>query len=1701
MWNIGTVAGGGIGTITLIVEVDAYVEDGEILTNFVTLDYDDANGNPYAQESDSVDVTVTAPVMSFSKTADVTEADPGDTIVYTLLYENSGGGVATGVEITDTIPSDVTFISSNLNYSDKKGNTYTWDIGTMAAYSSGTITITVTVNVGVQDGTILHNTATLDYDDANGNPYNQLTDFADVTVTAPVMSFSKTADVTEADPGDTIVYTLLYENSGGGVATGVEITDTIPSDVTFVSSNPNYDSKNGNTYTWDIGTMAAHSSGTITITVTANVGVQDGTILHNTATFDYSDANGNPYNQLTDFADVTVTAPVMSFSKIADVTKADPSDPIVYTLTYNNSGSGVATDVVITDIIPENTTFVDSDPNFDDVDGNKYTWNIGILPAYSDGTITITVTVDPWTPDGTLLHNEASLDYDDANGNPYNQLSDFADVTVTAPKMTFCKSADKKSADPGDTIVYTLYYENTGSGVATDVIVTDTIPENTTFVDSDPNYDGINGDTYTWNVGTVAGYSYGTITITVTVDPGTPDGTLLHNSATLDYDDANGNPYDQLTDDADVTVTAPKMIFSKVADVILADPGDTIVYTLTYNNIGSGIATDLLIVDTIPENTTFMSSVPMYNASSGDTYSWNIEKLNAYSIGTIEITVTVDAGTLDGTLLHNEASLDYDDANGNPYPQQTDYADVTVTAPVLGVTKTANMKTADPGDQIIYTIVFENSGVGNATNVWINDSIPACTTLVSTSPTYDYMDGDTYKWYYSLIEGGKTVTITIVVEVDVGTPDQTLLHNYVTLNYSDDNGNPLDQESAFADVTVTAPIMQIIKVADVPKADPGDTIIYTICYSNIGTGWATLVTIVDTIPSFTSFVDSNPAYDDVNGDKYTWNINDVAPGKNGTVIITITVDVGTNDETLLHNVVTLDYADANGNYYQQLTDYADVIVTAPIMSISKKVDVTTADPGDPIVYTITYKNTGTGWASLVEIIDTIPSATTFVSSSPAYSSFSGDVYTWEFGNISPGAVEIIKIEVSVNVGTGDKTLLHNTVTLDYADANGNYYPQVSDYADVIVTAPVMSLSKTADVTKVDPGDPIIYTIGYENKGTGNASNVIILDTLPDEVTLISSSLAIDSIVGNKLTWNIAEVLAGKDGNITVTVAVNAGTPDKALLLNEVTLDYSDANGNFIEQLADSATVTVTAPIIILSKDLGMVKVDAYIMVDFRLRIAGEKWHDVVLTLYHDGVGIEVASITRFPGDPDDQSVTIYDVKVGVVPGSFTAVIEYTPWDDVINGEYWGADPCWLILTFPDDSSKRLHHTFNVRHNDTWKWVIDDFTPFIKGQPITYEAVIQYTITYENIGTGDASNVVITDILPENVTLLDSNPAYDSCSGNTYFWNIGSIVAGGKDQILINVSYTFYINGTMLTNEVTLDYSDVNGNFIEKLHASVGVVLSKNIKQNIQEIQPDESGSINQEQYGIGSGASNNIFTMGTISKVTSYLSSSPTYESSCNPAGTPENIKEKHAAELPILEKETTFLVGITIISKISASNYIEYTINSELAIRERTTSTIPNITQLYGLKEESKEPISSKTDAMDIERNVHSLDPVLTGIGFESCFDGERDKSTDKIYEKAIEIKPEKVQSDVLAHNIDIKENGVTEEPLDTENAKHTGSLYHSFVATSDIREAEITIEPFSGMASVSSLFLALMALLFVLSALAVGVYASTTTHTKKRS
>ncbi len=101
--------------------------------------------------------------LTLTKEDDVsTSVKPGDSVTYTISYENKNSYEVTSVTIEDTLPSEVNYVSCTGGGTyDAVAHTVTWNIGTVAAGASGSVTLTVQVKPSTPDG-IITNYATID---------------------------------------------------------------------------------------------------------------------------------------------------------------------------------------------------------------------------------------------------------------------------------------------------------------------------------------------------------------------------------------------------------------------------------------------------------------------------------------------------------------------------------------------------------------------------------------------------------------------------------------------------------------------------------------------------------------------------------------------------------------------------------------------------------------------------------------------------------------------------------------------------------------------------------------------------------------------------------------------------------------------------------------------------------------------------------------------------------------------------------------------------------------------------------------------------------------------------------------------------------------------------------------------------------------------------------------------------------------------------------------------------------------------------------------------------------------------------------------------------------------------------------------------------------------------------------------------------
>jgi uncharacterized repeat protein (TIGR01451 family) len=202
----------------------------------------------------------------------VTVADSPDpvnvreTITYTITVPNAGPGEATGVTLTDILPGSLEFVSASASQGTCSGTTtVTCALGSLARGASATVTI---VARAIQAGSV-SNSVSVAATEADPNGQNN-TATATTTVNALADAGLTKAATASARVGENVTYTLTTTNAGPSPASGVVVTDTLPSGIELVSASASQGSCAGAaTVTCAIGTLASGSSATVTIVARA----------------------------------------------------------------------------------------------------------------------------------------------------------------------------------------------------------------------------------------------------------------------------------------------------------------------------------------------------------------------------------------------------------------------------------------------------------------------------------------------------------------------------------------------------------------------------------------------------------------------------------------------------------------------------------------------------------------------------------------------------------------------------------------------------------------------------------------------------------------------------------------------------------------------------------------------------------------------------------------------------------------------------------------------------------------------------------------------------------------------------------------------------------------------------------------------------------------------------------------------------------------------------------------------------------------------------------------------------------------------------------------------------------------------------------------------------------------------------------------
>ena len=227
------------------------------------------------------------------------------------------------------------------------------------------------------------------------------------------------------------------------------------------------------------------------------------------------------------------------------------------------------------------------------------------------------------------------------------------------------------------------------------------------------------------------------------------------------------------------------------------------------------------------------------------------------------------AATPQGTVITNEASAAYSDANANNYTSISNTTSVTVTS-VFTVTVTQPPDQAGPSnDNVYYAYTVTNTGNDNNTfslaaasgaggNTW------TATLVFDTNGDGAHQAGETTVTNSTgLLTAGSTYKFFVVVSIPVNTLNGQADDTVLSVVGSADAGAG-DDTSDTVTTTAQAPAMTITKqvrnvttsgaFAGTANAKPGETLEYRVQVQNTGAVTGTAVVLTDNDGTYTTFV-------------------------------------------------------------------------------------------------------------------------------------------------------------------------------------------------------------------------------------------------------------------------------------------------------------------------------------------------------------------------------------------------------------------------------------------------------------------------------------------------------------------------------------------------------------------------------------------------------------------------------------------------------------------------------------------------------------------------------------------------------------------------------------------------------------------------------------------------------------------------------
>ena len=1058
-----------------------------------------------------------------------------------------------------------------------------------------------------------------------------------------------------------------------------------------------------------------------------------------------------------------------------------------------------------------------------------------------------------------------------------------------------------------DTLSYSIYATNIGINTAYNTVIKENYNSFVEFISADPPPD--TGTDNIWTLGQIPTSTYALIEVKVKIKPGVYDQQQLTNEVVVNYENDAQNPalYTQKAY-ATTTVNAyPDLVIEKSAYPGTLKLGDTITYTLNYYNVGCGIATGVKIVDKYDAAHTIVINNEGGNVANGE-ITWDIGevspqdgtlslsyrlKVTDVSCGAVQVQNEVSLSSLepDQNILNNSASISL---LATTSPTWTRFpANVSVrcdSVPDIAIIgESDDVWAVDAcGRDVTITYGGEIKTTGNCTDTYtltrtwkaqdefgnyversqviaVSDNIPPDITCPSFNGYNISIDEFNHVSVFIEANSGENYIIS-GTDFDAGNSDNcdtSPLMSYTLSGSTSGSGSSVDGVNISKGVTT-------VTWKAVDRCGNENTCTYSIVVNadpsiSLSKG---LLNINDDPEIFEYFaVDNTLKYsfriqNTGNVTLYNVSVTDptanltgspvtLAPGAIDSTTYTATYTIKQNDidAGILNNVATAT-GKTIGDLNTEVSDnFAVLALQTGGLTLNKMLTTTPASydqTGDMLTYDLVITNTGN--VTLTDVSVTDNKAT---------------IAAGAIGTLAPGASVTIYASHSIAQSDIDAGRIDNIASVSgiYHDgSNIGYTVVASDTVSVLaVQNGGVTLDKiSADSSYDQPGDILAYDLVITNTGNVTLTDVTVTDTIASvsgspvaslapgaSVTISASHIVTQADIDAGRLENTASVsgLYYDGGNIEHTVYASDTASVQAIQTGEITLDkispvstYDKTGDILTYDLVITNTGNVTLLDLIVTDSLAIVSQGSVAKLAPGASVTISASHTVSQSDIDNGELINTASVKALYKDYLDnehevkatgtKGIKAFHIPILTIISTASHAIYNTPGDGITYTS---------IIT----------NTGNVTISDIT--VINDLTEDQLAisylQPGESDTLITtYIITQDDLEAGELNNSIsVNGLCPDKSTVTYSNEV-TILAFQPFALKVNVTTSDDYAAINDTVVFNIFLESSSMVNIYNVLVTDIMPAHSAFLNASFGGAYDEStntVKWSIDFIRPDE----------------------------------------------------------------------------------------------------------------------------------------------------------------------------------------------------------------------------------------------------------------------